>query len=214
MKRRGRVILVFIIILLVIMFATLYFLNFGGMNSMELQILAMDLDRLFFEVIVNDSHSDIISVRQMLWERERGNSVNEVVVLERGAAEGPPVRRIILVHSYEEALQYSNTRTLAVWPSAETARALAAVNLMYDDAVNGRLRHYDPLILEALTFPITTETVVTQWEDVRAFIMFHYRAFGSSIQGAAHAIGAGWEEGGEAREHAIALGVWPLETEE
>ena len=210
MKKYKNVVIILIIVIIISAF-TLYLLNQGGLHQVDFDILATDLDRLFFEVIVNENTTQIASVRHVVWQRTAGTSVSEHIILERGPTEGPPVRHIILVHSYEEALQYRNTETLAVWPSNETVRALASFNvwLHFDIERYGM----EAVIPSNLTFPITPEALVDNWEEVHALwrpIVLHMRT------DIARAINEteGWEDGGEMRERAIALGVWPLETEE
>ena len=207
MKKRNKMTLVVVSVILVIGGFTLHFLQREGVRRLEMDIMAFYADRLYFEVIVNESHRQINSVQQMMWERESENSVSELVISRRGAAEGPPVREIVFVRSYEEALQHANTSTLAAWPSSETARALAAFNVLLHSDIE-RLADFEPLPGD-LTFPITIEDLVDRSEDVREL----WRSLPSIDPFLREAVQEerGWEEGGALRKRAIELGVWPSE---
>ena len=171
----------------------------------EMRIKAVYADSLSFETFCELDDSRLIV----------GEVAFILTIENRKKPEAEWYRYVVFVNSMEEAKQYLGTNTLAAWPSELTPRALAALNVWFADVTSEdwkeRGGEHIP-IPESLSFPVTMEDVMDNWEAVDELRMVLGGAT-SDMRDAAVKRGP-WAEGGAAREEAIELGVWPEDNAE
>ena len=172
----------------------------------EMRIKAVYADSLSFETFCELDDSRLIV----------GEVAFILTIENRKKPEAEWYRYVVFVNSMEEAKQYLGTNTLAAWPSEMTPRALAALNVWFAEATSENWkerggRHVP--IPESLSFPVTMEDVMDNWEAVNELRMALRGGATSDMRDAGVKHGS-WAEGGGLRERAIELGVWPEDNVE